>query len=117
MGSDIVSWLVNAKRVLRLYREEGLGLRRKFAKKRVAIVRGPYMKPERMNQLWAMDIVADRLEDGRSFRILTLIDAYTREALCGWPEQGAGLRQEVTALFEQVGDIFTGVGAEFVRIL
>jgi hypothetical protein len=43
MGSDIVSWLVNAKRVLRLYREEGLGLRRKFAKKRVAVVRGPYM--------------------------------------------------------------------------
>lgn len=44
-------WLVNAKRVFRLYREEGLGLRRKFTKKRVAMARGPYVKPARMNQL------------------------------------------------------------------
>jgi putative transposase len=91
-------WLVNAKRVFRIYREEGLGLRRKFAKKRVSVVRGPYVKPEKMNQLWAMDFVADRLEDGGSFRILTLIDAYTREALCVWPDHGMNAAKVVAQL-------------------
>lgn len=91
-------WLVNAKRVFRLYREEGLGLRRKLAKKRVSVVRGPYVKPERINQLWAMDFVADRLEDGRSFRILTLIDAFTREALCVWPDHGMNAAKVVARL-------------------
>ncbi len=91
-------WLVNAKRVFRLYREEGLGLRRKFAKKRVSVVRGPYVKPERMNQLWAMDFMADRLEDGRSFRILTLIDTFTREALCVWPDHGMSATKVVSRL-------------------
>ena len=50
------------------------------------MARGPYVKPERMNQPLSMDFVADRLEDGSSFRIPTLIDAYTREAFCFWPD-------------------------------
>jgi putative transposase len=64
-------WLVNAKRVFQLHREAGLGLRRKFAKKRASPVRGPYVKPERMNQRCALDFIADRLEEGRSIRLLT----------------------------------------------
>ena len=91
-------WLVNAKRVFRLYREEGLGLRRKLTKKRVSMVRGPYVKPEKANQLWAMDFVTDRLEDARSIRILTLIDAYTREALCVWPDHGMNATKVVAQL-------------------
>ena len=79
-------WKVNAKRVYRLYREEGLGLSRKHKKKRPAKARGSLEAPVRRNQLWSMDFVAERFEDRRWFRILTLIDAYTREALLVWPE-------------------------------
>ena len=81
-------WLVNAKRVYRLYREEGLGLGRKRKKKRPARARGTVHAPQRVNQLWAMDFVADRLENGRPIRILTLIDTFTREALCLWADYG-----------------------------
>lgn len=91
-------WQVNAKRVYRLYRAEGLGLRRTLTKKRASMHRGPYVKPEKPNQLWAMDFVTDRLEDGCTIRILTLIDTYTREALCVWPEHGMNATKVVAQL-------------------
>ncbi|GAB5560602.1 MAG: hypothetical protein SynsKO_22490 [Synoicihabitans sp.] len=79
-------WRVNAKRVYRLYREEGLGLSRKHKKKRPAKARAPLEAPVRSNQLWAMDFVAERFEIRRWFRILTSIVAYTRKALLVWPQ-------------------------------
>ena len=79
-------WLVNAKRVYRIYREEGLGLARKRKVKRRSQTRGKIEAPNEPNQLWAMDFVADRLENGGSIRILTLIDAFTREALLVWAD-------------------------------
>jgi len=75
-------WRVNHKRVYRLYREEGLGLRRKPPRRRVACVKRE-MRPtaEAKNECWSMDFVSDQLFDGRRLRVLTIVDNHTRESL------------------------------------
>jgi putative transposase len=75
-------WNVNTKRVYRLYREEGLQVRTKKRAKRAAHTRVPLPEAARPNQRWSMDFVSDRLADNRWFRILTVVDQYTRECLC-----------------------------------
>jgi putative transposase len=75
-------WPINGKRVYRLYRQEGLVLRRKRPRRRrSAAVRQERTTPERANQAWAMDFVHDTLHSGESIRVLTLIDLCTRECL------------------------------------
>ncbi len=74
--------MVNTKRVYRLYHEEGLQVRTKKRGKRAAQARVPLPEAARPNQRWSMDFVSDRLTDGRWFRILTVVDQYTRECLC-----------------------------------
>jgi putative transposase len=74
-------WKVNAKRVYRHYRREGLAVRNKGRKKRASQVRVPVAKATGMNQRWSMDFITDRLEDGRYFRVLTLVDQFSRECL------------------------------------
>jgi putative transposase len=72
-------WVVNAKRVNRLYREMGLQLRNKSPKRKVkAKLREGRSAPVGSNDVWAMDFVHDQLYDGRKIRILTVIDAFTR---------------------------------------
>ena len=72
-------WSVNAKRVWRLYREEGLQLRNKSPKRRVkAKLRDDRSAATAANQVWAMDFVHDQLFDGRKIRALTVIDTFTR---------------------------------------
>lgn len=72
-------WVVNAKRVYRLYREMGLQLRNKTPKRKVKTkLREGRSDPVTANEVWAMDFVHDQLYDGRRLRILTVIDAYTR---------------------------------------
>ena len=73
-------WAVNHKRTERLYCEEGLALRRKRHRKRAAGVRVTLPRPTRPNERWAMDFLHDRLADGRRFRVLTMVDAYSRES-------------------------------------
>ncbi len=70
---------VNRKLVARLYREEGLTVRRRRAKKLVAIPRVPLPVPAGPNERWSMDFVSDALGDGRAFRALTIVDDFTRE--------------------------------------
>lgn len=70
---------VNHKKVLRLYREEGLAVTRRRRKKHVAIARVPLPKPTRRTERWSMDFVSDALFDGRPFRCFTLVDDFTRE--------------------------------------
>ena len=74
-------WRVNAKRIYRLYTQEGLAVRtkvrKKIARRRPVIVE----IATGANQRWSMDFVAARLEDGRLFRILTVLDQYTRECV------------------------------------
>jgi putative transposase len=72
---------VNAKRIDRLYTEEGLIVRTKRRKQRAQrqrIAQGSAVRP---NQKWSMDFVAQRLVDGRWVRVLTVVDQFTRECL------------------------------------
>ncbi len=72
-------WQVNAKRVYRLYRQEGLQLRNKTPKRKVsAKLREDRQVATAPNQVWAMDFLSDALFDGTRIRVLTVIDAFTR---------------------------------------
>ena len=76
-------WDVGEKRVYRLYKLEGLQLRMKFKRrKRIALLRGKPQTPTGPNQHWSMDFVHDQMLDGRAFRILTVIDQWSRESVC-----------------------------------
>ena len=74
-------WAVNAKRVYRLYDEGKLRVRsveRKKISRRQRVMQGPASGP---NQCWSADFVSDKLADGRSYRILTVVDQFTRECV------------------------------------
>ena len=71
--------VVNHKKVLRLYREEGLAVTRRRRQKLVAVARVPLPKPSARTERWSMDFVTDALADGRAFRCFTLVDDFTRE--------------------------------------
>jgi putative transposase len=71
---------VNHKRVHRVYREAGLMLRRK--KRKHCVREGkPLLERTSANQEWALDFVHDAVECGRAIRVLSVVDAYTRECL------------------------------------
>lgn len=80
-------WKVNTKRVYRLYREEGLQVRTTKRAKRTARSRVSLAGAVGANQRWSMDFVSDRFADGRWFRILTVVDQYTRECLCAYADR------------------------------
>ena len=72
---------MNKKRLFRLYREEGLAVRRRRGRKRATGTRAPMALPDGPNQRWSLDFVADSLSWGRRFRVLCIEDDFTREAL------------------------------------
>ena len=72
---------MNKKKLFRLYREEGLAVRRRRGRKRATGTRAPLALPDGPNQRWSLDFVADTLSWGRRFRILCIVDDFTREAL------------------------------------
>src|SRR3546814_2812935 len=72
---------MNHKKLLRLYREEGLAVRRRRGRKRATGTRAPMTLPQGPNQRWSLDFVADALSWGRRFRVLAVVDDFTREAL------------------------------------
>lgn len=72
-------WDVNAKRIYRIYVEEGLIVRTKERKKAAVRPRAPLTQAMRPNERWSMDFVHDRTAEGRWFRILTVVDQFTRE--------------------------------------
>jgi putative transposase len=86
---------VNHKRVYRLYREDGLILRRK-KRKRVSRQRMPLPLPTRPNERWSMDFLSDQLADGRRMRVFAVIDEYSRESLA--VEPGTSFPGSVVAL-------------------
>jgi putative transposase len=73
--------LVNHKRTQRLYQLEGLSLRGKRRKKRARGLRIVLPGPARANARWSMDFMMDALADGRRFRLLNVVDDFTRECL------------------------------------
>ena len=71
----------NHKRVYRIYRELELNLRIKPKKRLVREVPEALTVPAAINRVWSMDFMHDRLEDGRAFRLLNVIDDFNREGL------------------------------------
>ena len=74
-------WTVNPKRVYRMYREEGLGVRQRKRKRIGAMGRQPLAIPVRPNERWSMDFISDALSAGRKFRSLNIVDDFSRECL------------------------------------
>jgi len=73
--------VMNLKKLRRLYREEKLQVRRRGGRKRALGTRRPMQTPDRPNIRWSLDFVSDALTDGRRFRVLAVVDDYTRECL------------------------------------
>jgi putative transposase len=77
-------WQVNSKRVERIWRQEGLKVPAKQPKRgRLWLNDGSCirLRPERKGHVWAYDFVTDRTSNGKAFRMLTVVDEYTRECL------------------------------------
>ena len=113
---------MNHKRVYRLYREEGLGMRRRLPRRRVACLKREEVRPvtSLKNECWSMDFMSDELYDGRRIRLLTIVDNHTRESLAIHVAQRIR-GQEVVAVLERVAEehglpqaIQVDNGAEFI---
>ena len=103
-GSPLLIWRLqqegvraNHKRIRRLYRLEGLAVRRQ-RRKRVAQPRVVLPTPTRPNERWSMDFMRDTLADGRAFRLFTLVDDCTRECPVIEVDHGLGASRVVAVL-------------------
>lgn len=63
-------WSMNRKKTQRVYREEGLAVRRRRSRRRIAVARTPIPRPEGPNSRWSLDFMHDQLASGRRFRVL-----------------------------------------------
>jgi len=107
-------------RMLRVYRDQGLVRRPKKRKRLPEELRKPLEQPKGLNEVWSMDFMSDSLSDGRTFRILNVIDDCNRECLVSqgsisYPSLG------VTRVLEQLGEeigypkyLRTDNGPEFI---
>jgi putative transposase len=94
-------WVVNSKRVLRVYRAEGLRLRRRGRRKQVSTARVPaFTRPahEGPNTQWTLDFITDAFVTGRQFRTLSVVDECTRECLVLHPDVSLPSAKVVAAL-------------------
>jgi putative transposase len=73
--------MLNHKKLFRIYCEERLVVRRRGGRKRASGARAPMTVPQGPNQRWSLDFVSDALSDGRRFRVLVVVDDFTRECL------------------------------------
>jgi putative transposase len=112
-------WEVNAKRIYRLYLEEGLIVRTQKRRERAQRQRVPLGQAARPNQKWSMDFVAQRLPDGRWIRVLTVVDQFTRECLTLFADNSLSGEKVAIALDKIVvlrgapGSITVDNGTEF----
>ena len=106
-------------RIYRLYREEGLTVRKRRARRRAAGTRAPILVEAAANARWSLDFVHDQFASGRRFRILNIVDDVTRECLAAIPDisiSGRRVARELTALIERRGKpgmIVSDNGTEF----
>ena len=97
---------MNQKRFRRLYREEGLQVRKRGGRKRALGMRAPIALPSRPNERWSLDFVSDSFTDGRRFRILAIVDDFTRECLALVADtslSGARVARELDAVIARRG--------------
>ncbi len=73
--------LANHKRLYRIYTEERLTVRKRGGRKRALGSRAPMTVPQAANQRWSLDFASDVLDDGRRFRVLVVVDDFSRECL------------------------------------
>ena len=84
---------MNHKKLRRIYVEEKLQVRRRGGRKRALGTRRPMEVPDSPNQRWSLDFVSDAFTDGRRFRILTVVDDFTKENVALVPDTSiSGLR-------------------------
>ena len=101
----IEGWNVNHKKVERLWREEGLQLpirhkrRKRLYHRDTSVIR---LRPQYENHIWSVDFVFDKLANGRSYKMLTVIDEYTREALCVTVTPKMGSADVLEALYRLI---------------
>ncbi len=106
-------------RIYRLYREEGLTVRKRRARRRAVGTRAPILVEAKANARWSLDFVHDQLACGRRFRILNVVDDVTRECLAAIPDtsiSGRRVARELTGLIERRGKpdmIVSDHGTEF----
>jgi len=97
---------MNHKRFRRLYGEKKLQVQRRRGRRRAIGVRAPLALPQGPNQRWSLDFVADQLTTGRRFRILTVVDDFTKESLATVPDTsitGRRLVAELDKIIERRG--------------
>lgn len=106
-------------RIYRLYREEGLTVRKRRARRRAVGTRAPILVAAKANERWSLDFVHDQFACGRRFRILNIVDDVTRECLAAIPDtsiSGRRVARELTVLIERRGKpgmIVSDHGTEF----
>jgi transposase InsO family protein len=106
-------------RIYRLYREEGLTVRKRRARRRAVGTRTPILVEAKVNARWSLDFVHDQFAPGRRFRILNVVDDVTRECLAAIPDtsiSGRRVARELTMLIETRGKpkmIVSDHGTEF----
>jgi putative transposase len=106
--------VINHKRTERIYREEGLALRRKRRRKGATGLRVVMPSPQRTNERWSMDFVTDSIVTGRRFRTMAIVDDYSRE--CPVIEVNTSLGgRRVVGVLERLAEVITmDNGPEFV---
>src|SRR3954452_475775 len=93
-------------RIYRLYREEGLTVRKRRARRRAAGTRAPILVEAKANARWSLDFVHDQFACGRRFRVLNVVDDVTRECLAAVPDtsiSGKRVARELTTLIQRRG--------------
>ena len=106
-------------RIYRLYREEGLSVRKRKARRRAVGTRAPIIIAQRANVRWSLDFVHDQFAGGRRLRILNIVDDVTRECLASVPDtslSGQRVARELTRLVAEHGKpamIVSDNGTEF----
>jgi len=112
-------YVQNIKKIYRIYREEGLMVRRRKGRKRAIGTRLPLPKPDSINQVWSLDFLSDALSDGRRFRVLNVMDQCSRECLTLLADTsigGARVVRELDELVDRYGKplcIVSDNGTEF----
>ena len=106
-------------RIYRLYREEGLAVRKRRSRRKAIGTRAPILVEAKPNARWSLDFVHDQLACGRRFRILNIVDDVTRECLAAIPDtsiSGRRVTRELTAIVRGRGKpqmIVSDNGTEF----
>ena len=99
---NVEGWRVNHKKIERLWRAEGLQLperhkkRKRLYHKDSSVIR---LRPHHPNHIWSIDFVHDKLSNGRSYKMLTVLDEYTRQALCVEVRSSMGAQDVLDALY------------------